>query len=92
MMSALLSLVLDTNSYKQLALALRDDASTTFLQQAADLPHHQKELHLSRHQAEAILEALGDLLCTKGITNGEINAYGLWLEPLIDLVNEPLYR
>ncbi len=91
-MSVLPRFVLDANSYKQLVLALRDDASATFLQLSVDLPDNQKELHLSRHQVEAILDALGDLLCTKGITNGEINAYGLWLEPLIDLVNEPLHR
>jgi hypothetical protein len=92
MMSLLLRFVLDANSYKQLVLALCDDASATFLQLSVDLPDNQKELHLSRHQVEAILDALGELLCTKGITNGEINAYGLWLEPLIDLVNEPLHR
>ncbi len=90
MMSALCCLVLDTNSYKQLVLALGDDASAAFLQQPTDLTDNQKELHLPRHQAEAILGALGDLLCTKGMANGEINAYGLWLEPLIDLVNESL--
>lgn len=90
MMFTPIRLILDASSYKQLVLALSEDASATFLQQPGDLPHHQKELHLSRHQAEAILDALGGLLCTKGITNGEINAYGLWLEPLIDLINEPL--
>jgi hypothetical protein len=90
MMSVPFRLVLDASSYKQLVLALSEDASAAFLQQPSDLPHHQKELLLSRHQAEAILDALGDLLCIKGITNGEINAYGLWLEPLIDLINEPL--
>ncbi|SFQ82275.1 hypothetical protein [Hymenobacter arizonensis] len=89
-MSARFSLVLDANSYKQ--LALQDDASATFLQQQAELPNHQKKLHLSRHQAEAMLEALGDLLCTKDMTNDEINGYGLCLEPLIDLINEPLRR
>ena len=88
-MSAPFRLVLDAISYKQLVLALSEDAWASFLEQPGDLPHHQKELHLSRHQAEAILD-VGDLLCTKGITNGEINAFGLWLEPLIDLINEPL--
>ena len=91
-MSVLFNLVLDANSYKQLVLTLGEDASVTFFQQPTDLPHLQKELHLSRHQVEAILDALGNLMCTKGITNGAINAYGLWLEPLIDLVNEPLHR
>ena len=91
-MSALLHLVLDASSYQQLVLALRDEAAVAFLQQPVELPHQQKEFRLSPHQAEAILDALGNQLCAKGITNGEINAYGLWLEPLIDLVNEPLHR
>ncbi len=91
-MNALFCLILDATAYKQLELSLREDASAIFLQQPIDLPHHKKELHLSRQQAEAILDALGNLLCSKGVTDGEVNAYGLWLESLIDLVNEPLYR
>lgn len=91
-MSTLFRLVLDATEYKQLTLALGDDVSGTFIQQPTDLPYNKKELRLSRHQAETILNTLGDLLCSKGITDGEINAYGLWLEPLIDLVNEPLHR
>jgi len=91
-MNAPLCLVLDATAYKQLELALREDASAIFLQQPADLPYYKKELHLSRHQAETVLDVLGNLLCSKGITEGEINAYGLWLEPLIDLINEQLHR
>ena len=89
-MSTPFRLVLDASSYKQLVLALSEDATASLLQQPGELPHQKKEVHLSQHQAEAILDALGNLLCVKGITNGEINAYGLWLEPLIDLINEPL--
>jgi hypothetical protein len=91
-MSTLFRFVLEAIEYKQLTLALRDDVSGAFIPQPTDLPYNKKELRLSRHQAETILDALGDLLCSKGITDGELNTYGLWLEPLIDLVNEPLHR
>jgi hypothetical protein len=91
-MSILFRFVLDAIEYQQLTLALRDDVSGAFIPQPTDLPYHKKERRLSRHQTEAILDAVGDLLCAKGITDGELNTYGLWLEPLLDLVNAPLHR
>ena len=90
-MSAESGITIPLNSHKLMALALRANASVAFFQQLADLPQHNHNIYLTRQQAEDILDALGDTLCAKGITNGEINAYGLWIEPMIDIVNEQLH-
>lgn len=42
---------------------------------------------MSCEQNEAIIDALTDLMMAKGVTNGEINNFGIGLEGLIDSLN-----
>jgi hypothetical protein len=86
-MSIPFRLVLSAAQCQHLLRLLGAYPSATFLR----LPPASEQLSLLRDQAEVILDDLGDLLCAQGITGGEINAFGLQLEPLIDLINQPLH-
>lgn len=80
-------LVLSAAQCQHLLRVLNAYPSATFLR----LPPASEQLPFLRDQAEVILDDLVDLLCDQGITDGEINAFGLQLEPLIDLINQPLH-
>lgn len=86
-MSTPFRLVLSSAECQQLTRVLGDYPSAVFLR----LPPGSEHLPLLRHQAETVLDDLGDLLCAKGVADGEINAFGLQLEFLIDRINEPLH-
>lgn len=85
-------LTLHTSDYKLLTTLLNGDDSFRFLdQQVIDQQHDKKCLRLSVAQQAALLDALGTLIVVKGITDGEINAFGLMIEPLIDIVSQHFY-
>lgn len=85
-------LLLDKSTYKQMLALLGEDALLPFLSSQSD--SHSPDstlLQLSTVQQENVLDALSNLLETKGITDGEINALGLAIEPLIDIISQGLY-
>lgn len=86
-MSAPFRLVLSAAQCQHLLRVLSAYPSAIFLR----LPPAIEQFSLLREQAEVILDDLAHLLCNQGITGGEINAFGLQLEPLIDLINQPLH-
>jgi len=80
-------LVLSAAQCQHLIRVLGAYPSATFLR----LPPASEQLSLLREQAEVLLDDLAHLLSNQGITGGEINAFGLQLESLIDLINQPLH-
>lgn len=74
--------------YKQLTSLLATDHGFEFLySNVVDMPYSKKRLQMSYEQNEAIIDALTDLIMSKGITNDEINNFGLSIESLIDSLN-----
>ncbi len=56
-------------------------------------PPDKISLTLEEYQAEILLDALSNLLCSKGLNNGnsEPNALGFMIEELIDILSQQLY-
>jgi hypothetical protein len=74
--------------YKELTYLLANEPGFEFLYtNLVDEPNSKKQLQMSCEQNEAIIDALTDLMMAKGVTNGEINNFGLGLEGLIDSLN-----
>ena len=85
-------LLLDQPTHTQLLALLGEEASLPFLSyQAVAHPSDSTGLPLSAVQQEIVLDALSRLLQTKGITDGEINALSLAIEPLIDTISQGFY-
>jgi hypothetical protein len=85
-------LLLDKSTYKQLLALLGEDPLLPCLPlQANSFSPNSTLLHLSTVQQENVLDTLSTLLQIKGITDGEINALGLAIEPLIDTISQGLY-
>jgi hypothetical protein len=85
-------LILDVPTHKHLLALVGEEASLAFLYpQVVDSPFPSQHLRLSAAQQEAVLDALSTLLLTKGITTGEINALGVMIERLLDIVSQGLY-
>lgn len=45
----------------------------------------------STNEIEVILETLADVLATEGITDGEVNSQGIYIDSLIDAFSNSLY-
>jgi hypothetical protein len=85
-MSAPFRLVLRALACQHLAWVLGNYPSATFRRRSPG-----SEPPLLRHEAETVLDDVGDLLCAKGITDSEIKAFGWHLASLIDRINGPLH-
>lgn len=48
------------------------------------------EANFSSDELSTIVDVLGDLLCSKGISDGEVNAFGQHIESLIDTFSNEL--
>ncbi|SMC00653.1 hypothetical protein SAMN00120144_4320 [Hymenobacter roseosalivarius DSM 11622] len=91
-MDSEIELTLHALNYQLLINLLDENDSFRYLdKQVVALPYDKKRLRLSVAQQTALLDALGDLILVKGITDGEINAFGLIIEPLIDIVGQNFY-